>query len=139
VAAGIADHAADIEAAVALDADVIGGTAWKFSPEPAVGTLDHLFVDEAGQVSLANLVGVAPAARNIVLLGDQMQLSQPTQAAHPHGSGASALDYLLQGRATVPADEGVFLARTWRLHPDICRFISGAFYEERLDSEACAA
>jgi uncharacterized protein len=26
----------------------------------------------------------------------------------------------------------VFLDRTWRLHPDICHFISGAVYEDRL-------
>lgn len=139
VVAGIAAHASNVEDAVGLEADVIGGTAWTFSPAAAVRTLDYLFVDEAGQVSLANLVGVAPAANNIVLLGDQMQLSQPTQGTHPHGSGQSVLDYLLQGRATVAENEGVFLARTWRLHPDICSFISGAFYEDRLDSEACAA
>ena len=34
--------------------------------------------------------------------------------------------------ATVPADRGIFLAVTRRLHPEVCRFISGEIYEGRL-------
>jgi uncharacterized protein len=94
--------------------------------------VDYLFVDEAGQVALANLVSACTSARNIVLLGDQMQLGQPIQGVHPGRSGESALDYLLNGVATIPPDRGVFLATTWRLHPDICRFISDAVYDGRL-------
>jgi superfamily I DNA and/or RNA helicase len=93
------------------------------------GTLDYLFVDEAGQVSVANLIGMAPAAQNFVLIGDQMQLGQPTQGFHPGESGLSLLDYLLQGKATIPEEIGVFLGTTWRLHPRVCDFISGAVYE----------
>ena len=111
---------------------LIGGTAFAFSCEEAQGTLDYLFVDEAGQVSLANLVAMAPAATNLVLLGDQMQLGQPIQGSHPGESGLSALEYLLQGQPTVPDDFGIFLPRTWRLHPALCHFISGAVYEDRL-------
>jgi uncharacterized protein len=116
---------------------VVGGTAWAFSDPEAAGRFDSLFVDEAGQVSLANLVGIAPSATNIVLLGDQMQLSQPTQGSHPGQSGLSALDYLLEGQTTVRPEQGIFLAKTWRLHPTLCSFISGAFYEDRLTPEAC--
>ena len=54
-----------------------------------------LFVDEAGQVSLANVLAVAHAARNLVLLGDPQQLGQPSQAAHPPGADASALEHIL--------------------------------------------
>jgi len=111
---------------------LIGGTAYAFSCEAAEGTLDYLFVDEAGQVSLASLVAMAASTRNIVLLGDQMQLAQPTQGSHPGESGLSALEYLLEGHATVPPDLGIFLAKTWRLHPNLCQFISGAVYEDRL-------
>ena len=89
-------------------------------------------MDEAGQVSLANLVGMAPSAASLVLLGDPTQLSMPTQGAHPGESGLSALDYALTGHVTVPPDLGVFLPTTRRLHPDLCTFISGAFYEDRL-------
>jgi superfamily I DNA and/or RNA helicase len=92
-------------------------------------------VDEAGQVSLANLVAMAPAACNLVLLGDQMQLGQPIQGSHPGESGLSVLDYLLEGKPTVPPDFGVFLSRTWRLHPALCNFLSGAVYEDRLGCE----
>jgi uncharacterized protein len=111
---------------------LIGGTAFAFSCEKAQCMLDYLFVDEAGQVSLANLVAMAPAATNVVLLGDQMQLGQPIQGSHPGESGLSVLDYLLQGQPTVPPDFGIFLATTWRLHPALCHFISGAVYENRL-------
>jgi uncharacterized protein len=114
---------------------LIGGTAFAFSCEAAEGRLDYLFVDEAGQVSLANLVAMAACAQNIVVLGDQMQLGQPIQGSHPGESGLSTLEYLLQDHPTISDDFGIFLRRTWRLHPDICRFISGAVYEERLDWE----
>ena len=118
---------------------LIGGTAWAFSNENAEGELDYLFVDEAGQVSVANLVGMAPSTANIVLIGDQMQLSQPVQGSHPGESGLSTLDYLLQDQRTIPDDFGIFLARTWRLHPRICSFISGAVYDDRLQSEPVTA
>jgi predicted RecB family nuclease len=111
---------------------LVGGTAWAFSHPDLEGAFDTLFVDEAGQVSLANLIGMSRCARNLVLVGDQMQLGQPIQGSHPGESGLSTLDYLLRDHATVPPDRGVFLDRTWRLHPDICRFISGAVYEDRL-------
>ncbi len=114
---------------------VLGGTAWVFSREDMqepTPRLDYLFVDEAGQVSLANLVGMGSAARNLVLIGDQMQLAQPVKGSHPDESGDSCLEYALQGHATVPPDRGVFLPTTWRMHPDICEFVSAAVYEHRL-------
>ncbi|HEU4994617.1 MAG TPA: TM0106 family RecB-like putative nuclease, partial [Gemmatimonadaceae bacterium] len=113
---------------------VIGGTAWLFARPDMAGKLDYLFVDEAGQMSLANVVAMSLSARNLVLVGDQMQLSQPTKGAHPGGSACSALEYLMEGRATVPGDRGIFLAKTWRMHPDVCRPVSEAFYESRLES-----
>lgn len=119
-----------------LDYQLIGGSAWAFALDCAAGKLDYLFVDEAGQVSVANLVGMAPCARNIVLMGDQMQLGQPIQGTHPGESGQSTLEYLLQGHATIPDDFGIFLGVTHRLHPDLCRFISDSVYEGRLTAHA---
>jgi predicted RecB family nuclease len=116
--------------------EMVGGTAWFFSRLGMAGVLDYLFVDEAGQVSVANLVGMAPSARNLVLLGDQMQLGQPIQGTHPGESGKSILEYYLGGYATVPPDRGLFIETTWRLHPGICQFISNAVYEGRLEPEA---
>ena len=125
--------AADADAAPAIARTrLVGGTAWAFSNEALRDRVDWLFVDEAGQVSVANLVGMAPSTRNLVLLGDQMQLGQPIQGHHPGDSGESILEYLLAGHATIPGDLGVFLDQTWRLHPEICSFISGAVYEDRL-------
>ncbi|TFY85117.1 TM0106 family RecB-like putative nuclease [Pseudomonas kairouanensis] len=113
---------------------LVAGTAWILSDEAFSEQLDYLFIDEAGQVSVANLVTMGMAARNIVLMGDQMQLSQPVQGVHPGRSGDSILDYLLDGTPTIAADRGVFLARTWRMHPRVCSFISQAVYEGQLSS-----
>ena len=117
------------------DASIIGGTAWLFARPELSGTRDVLFVDEAGQVSLGNLIAMATAARSIVLVGDQMQLGQPIQGAHPRDSGRSALEHLLEGHAVVPPERGIFLSTTWRMHPDLCRFVSLAVYEGKLVSE----
>ncbi|MCF8506808.1 MAG: TM0106 family RecB-like putative nuclease, partial [Caulobacter sp.] len=115
-------------------APLVAGTAWLFARPEFEGTVDYLFVDEAGQVSLANLVAMGTAARNIVLVGDQMQLGQPIQGKHPGESGASCLEHLLQGAATVPVDRGIFLDESWRMHPDVCGWVSEAIYEGRLHS-----
>jgi len=111
---------------------LIGGTAWLFARPNMDQRLDYLFVDEAGQVSLGHLVAMGAAARNIILVGDQMQLSQPIQGAHPGDSGLSALDYLLQGAATIAPDRGILLDTSWRMHPSIQSFISEAVYDGRL-------
>jgi predicted RecB family nuclease len=111
---------------------LIAGTAWLFSDGNLDQKLDYLFVDEAGQVALANLVAMGTSANNIILLGDQMQLSQPIQGVHPGRSGESSLDYLLNGVATIPPERGIFLKTTWRMHPNICSFISDAVYDGRL-------
>jgi uncharacterized protein len=91
-------------------------------------------VDEAGQFSLANAVAVARGAKSMVLLGDPQQLAQPTQAVHPGESGVSALEHLLEGHRTVPADRGVFLDRSYRMHPELTAFVSDLAYEGRLEA-----
>jgi len=106
-----------------------------FSHPNAASVFDYLFVDEAGQVSVANLVGVAASAANLILLGDQMQLDQPTQGTHPGESGESILQYLMQSRPTISDDLGIFLSRTWRMRPEICEFISDAIYDGRVAAE----
>ena len=107
-----------------------------WSKEDLFESIDVLVVDEAGQMSLANVLACAQAAKNLVLLGDPQQLEQPQKAAHPEGSDLSALEYLLEGHDTMPADRGLFLEETWRLHPSICRFSSEMFYEGKLRSKA---
>jgi uncharacterized protein len=122
---------------VALDDhwQLVAGTAWLLARPEADQQFDYLFVDEAGQVSLANLAAMGACGHNIVLLGDQMQLGQPIQGVHPGRSGESSLEYLLDGHATVPPERGVFLPITWRMCPDVCRFISEAVYDGRLFPE----
>jgi uncharacterized protein len=114
------------------DAELLGGTAWLFSDPELDGRLDYLFVDEAGQVSLADACAMATCAHNVVLVGDPQQLGQVLQGTHPDGTEASVLEHLLAGLPTIPPDRGLFLERTFRLHPDVCDYISEEFYERRL-------
>jgi predicted RecB family nuclease len=115
--------------------NILGGTPWLWCKEKFRDAVHVLFVDEAGQMSLANVLACAPAGRNLVLLGDPQQLEQPQQGSHPEGSDISALAHLLDGRRTITQGQGIFLAETWRLHPAICRFTSELFYEGRLASK----
>jgi predicted RecB family nuclease len=129
-----------VEAALAAgEVDVLAGTAWMFAREPFEGALDVMFIDEAGQMSLADMLAVGQAARTLVLLGDPQQLAYPSQGIHPDGAGLSALEYILDGRQTIPSDAGLFLDRTFRMHPDVCGFISEVAYEGRLAADPTCA
>ena len=108
---------------------VIGGTSWLFAHPDMNERLDYLFIDEGGQLSLANLLSISSAAKNLVILGDCQQLEQPIQADHPEGADLSALEYIQGDHATIPKDRGLFLDTTYRLHPEICKFNSELFYE----------
>lgn len=112
--------------------NVVAGTCWLWARSEFAGSVDTLFVDEAGQMSLANVLAIAGAARNLVLLGDPRQLAQPSQATHPPRAGASALEHVLDGKDTMPENQGLFLDITYRMHPTLCAFTSNAFYESRL-------
>ena len=117
-------------------ANVVGGTAFFFARDENVQGFDWLFVDEAGQVGLANMVAMGRAARNIVLVGDPRQLPQVIQGAHPAPANLSCLEWMLGEHATVPLDRGIFLAETRRMHPAVCDFISDQVYEGRLASHS---
>jgi uncharacterized protein len=139
-------HVKDTGAARAnYSGGVVAGTAWLFSRPEWKNQLDFLFIDEAGQVPLANAVAMSRCANNLVLLGDQMQLEQPVQGSHPGDAGLSALQYALKDtarskpdepvfHAVVPTDLGLFLGESRRMHPNVSRFISESIYEGRLGS-----
>jgi len=116
------------------ETDLAAGTAWLWAREELRNVVDVLVVDEAGQVSLANLLAMAAAAKSVVLLGDPQQLEQPKKGVHPPGADASALEHLLGDTHTVTSDRGMFLDETWRLHPSICAYTSELFYDGRLKS-----
>ena len=118
------------------DHQLIAGTSWLFS-DADVG-VDTLFLDEAGQVSLADALATATAAQNVVLLGDPNQLPQVSQGAQPPEVRASVLEHLLGDAVTVPPGRGIFLERTWRLRPELCDFVSREFYDGRLRPEEVA-
>jgi len=111
---------------------LFAGTKFHFSSIDYDQKLDYLFIDEAGQLSISDLVAIGIVSKNIVILGDQLQLSQPIKGAHPGKSGLSILDYLLENIDTIPDTKGVFLNKTYRLHPLINNFASENFYESRL-------
>ena len=121
---------------------VIGGTAWDFANANRVppGSLDLLVIDEAGQFCLANTIAVAPAAGNLLLLGDPQQLPQVSQGTHPEPVDTSALDWLVDGQRTLPDERGYFLERSYRMHPAVCAAVSALSYEGRLHSHTeCTA
>ena len=126
------DAAKAVAKILSREYDVVGGTAWVWSKEDLAQSINVLVVDEAGQMSLANVLACAQAAKNLVLLGDPQQLEQPQKASHPEGSELSALEYLLEGHETMPEERGLFLGETWRLHPSICGYTSELFYEGKL-------
>jgi predicted RecB family nuclease len=121
------------------EGDVVGGTAWLFADGRHERRFDYLFVDEAGQVSLADACAMAMCARTAVLVGDPQQLDQVLQGSHPGDSELSVLRHLMGDDATIPPDRGVFVEQTFRLHPDVCEFVSEEFYECRLRPDAVAA
>jgi len=129
----------DVFTALSVGAvQVAGATHFLWSRAGAIETVDVLVVDEAAQMSLANVVAVGQAAPAMILLGDPQQLEQPTQGSHPDGTGVSALDHILGEHQTILPNQGLFLPKTWRMHPEICVFNSEQFYEGKLSSkEGC--
>lgn len=119
-------------ASLAVPGCVIGTTAWGFSRNDLADVFDVLIVDEAGQVAVANLVAMSRSAQNLVLMGDQRQLGQPTQGTHPAQSGLSVLDYRLGDTAAVDPEHGVFFGTTYRMHPAVNTAVSRYVYTDKL-------
>lgn len=114
------------------DYQLAGGTGWLCAREQLDCKFDYLFIDEAGQVSLADALANSLCATNVVLLGDPSQLAQVSQGRHPMHVGDSVLQHLLGANRTVPQNRGIFLDVSYRMQPEICAFISDAMYENRL-------
>lgn len=115
-----------------MAANVIGGTSFMWCLPEFKDSVDYLFVDEAGQLSLIDTLSISGSSKNLILLGDPQQLQQPQQGVHPVGTEVSALSHILQENQTISDNQGVFLETTWRMHPEICAFDSELFYENKL-------
>ncbi len=126
------DNGKAIAAVTSGDVSLLGGTSFFWAREDAANIVDVLFVDEAAQMALANVLAVSQAAPQIILLGDPQQLDQPMQGSHPDGTGVSALHHILAGHQTINAEQGLFLEETWRMHPAITAFNSELFYDNKL-------
>src|SRR5262249_36207995 len=113
-------------------ANVLGGTSWLWTEPEMFEAIDVLFIDEAGQMALADVIAVSQAAKNLVLIGDPQQLERPLKGSHPPGAEKSALQHLLGELKTIPETTGLLLPETWRMHPKICQFTSELFYDGRL-------
>jgi predicted RecB family nuclease len=132
----VRDNNAPLTALQQGTANVLGATSWMWPREEYFESVDALFIDEAGQMALADVVAAGQAARNLILIGDPQQLERPLKGSHPVGAEKSALEYLIGEHKTIPADKGMLLPETWRLHPKICDFTSEMFYEARLRPHA---
>ena len=85
--------------------NLVAGTTWLFAgPDMRGAPVDVLIVDEAGQLALADALAASTSAKNIVLLGDPLQLPQVAQAVHPGGGGLSVLEHVLGDDVTLPPD-----------------------------------
>jgi uncharacterized protein len=115
-------------------ANVVGGTSWMWTRPEYLEGVDALFIDEAGQMALADVVALGQAGKNIFLIGDPQQLERPVKGSHPNGAEKSALEHLIGNHKTIPEGLGMLLPETWRMHPKICEFTSEMFYERRLHS-----
>jgi predicted RecB family nuclease len=129
------DNDEAIEALQYGRANVLGGTSWLWTEPDAFEALDVLFIDEAGQMALADVIAVSQAAKNLVLIGDPQQLERPLKGSHPPGAEKSAMEHLLGQHKTIPDGMGLLLPTTHRMHPKICAFTSELFYEGRLAAE----
>ncbi|QAV70755.1 TM0106 family RecB-like putative nuclease [Salinibacterium sp. UTAS2018] len=117
---------------------VIGGTAWDLTNRKRVQAdqLDLLVIDEAGQFSLANTIGVAASAKRILLLGDPQQLPQVSQGIHPAPVDGSALGHVIGELAVLPDDFGYFLEESRRMDEAVTRPVSQLSYDGLLRSHA---
>lgn len=116
-------------------AHIVAGTSFMWARQEFFESVDFLFVDEAGQLSLIDTLALSHAGKNLVLMGDPQQLKQPQKGTHPEGTEVSALEHILQEHKTISKDQGLFLETTWRMHPAINDYISELFYDNRLHAK----
>ena len=128
------DNAVPLERLSSGKAQVAAGTAWMWSRPEYAGAIDALFIDEAGQMALADVVAAARAAGRLILIGDPQQLQRPLKGSHPEGAEKSALEHLIGERKTILPEVGMLLPQTRRMHADVCKFTSRIFYEDKLSS-----
>ena len=117
---------------------IVGATKFGWSRPELAGSVDLLLIDEAGQLSLADALAVTQAADRIVALGDPQQLAAPVQAAQDPLVSVSLLEHLAGDRAVLPAEVGVFLDITHRMHPAVCDVVGALAYDDSLSSSAAA-
>ncbi len=120
------------------DYQLAGGTGWLCAREELDAKFDYIFIDEAGQVALADALAMSLCAKNVVLLGDPSQLAQVSQGRHPIHGDDSVLQHLLGDEQTVAPRRGIFLDVSYRMQPAICSFISDAMYDGRLRAAGTA-
>ena len=117
---------------------LVAGTAWALSNmnhrenSKKDKIFDFIFFDEAGQLSISKVIASSLSSKNIVMIGDHMQLPQPSLGIIEGESSLSPIEYLIKEKNTISDQKGIFLEKTYRMHPTICEFISDSFYEKRL-------
>ena len=108
---------------------IVAGTAWLFSRAEFAGRFGRLVIDEAGPLARER-DRRRRVARDLVLVGDPQPLPN-LQGHHPPGPAPPRSTTSSTG-TTCAGRPGVFLDRTWRMHPEVCAFVSELAYEDRL-------
>ncbi len=73
----------------------VGGTVWLWARAESAETVDVLFIDEAGQLTLAEALAVAQAGKSIVLLGDPNSWNSHSRCSPARHGRRSASAYLV--------------------------------------------
>ncbi|CAE8591284.1 unnamed protein product, partial [Polarella glacialis] len=99
--------------------------------------VETVLVDEAAQaIEAETLVPLCLAARQLVLVGDPMQLS--ATVCHSDAARKSGFCRSMMERLMGLGQEFIMLQEQYRMHPEISRFPSARFYGGRLVDVASA-
>jgi len=115
----------------------VGGTVWLWSPEKAFECLDVLFIDEAGQMSLADVLACHRQRRNWCCWGPAA-----TRTAHEGEAsrrrGKVGAEHLLNGRKDDSRRYGILSARELAIASGSLQVHVAAVLREQLGSDELA-
>lgn len=112
---------------------IVAGTCFSLS-KIQTNEFDYLIIDEASQLKLSFVLAVAKVAKNLIVMGDHLQLTSISSIPITSG-GESVLDYILNGEQILPSKDGYFLNKTYRCESSIAKVVSEVFYAGKLDWE----
>lgn len=121
-------------------AKVIGATCMGINTSPAFKTIDFdvAIIDEAGQITIFDILVPMSRAKKVILIGDHMQLPPAIDQDLIRKAEEAGLDsdYLKKSLfellfKTCPDRKKCLLDKQFRFHPVVCSFLSQQFYANK--------